>query len=513
AATLGLFQRVPSGFIPDEDQGYFITATFLPDGASLDRTERVVADLEKFLLSNPNIEHTVSMVGLDLFAGRVNSTSAAVTFARLKPWDQRTAKGTSNREIIGSVWGRFGGVPEAMVIAVNPPSIQGLGQRAGFEMQLQARGGQDIRELAATADRFIAEARKRPELTGLTSTLRVTQPQVFIDLDRDRAKTAGVPVNAVFEALQATLGQLYVNDFDKYGRVWRVQLQAEPSFRKSPEDVGRIFVRNSSGGMVPLSTMLTTRTQAGPNLFPKFNGFPAVQISGAPAAGYSTGQTMEIMSELAAKLPAGYGFEWSGASYQEVKAGNAAPIALLFGVIVVFLVLAAQYENWSLPIAVLLVVPLGVLGALVAVYWRGIDRDIYFQVGLLTLVGLSAKNAILIIEFCIVLRKQGKSLREAAVEAARLRFRPIIMTSLAFILGVLPLVIAKGAGAAGRHSIGTGIMGGMIAATVLAVFFVPLFFVLVQGASEWVARLLHGHARMIGGPREEGTEPPPTQAP
>ncbi|MFT3686926.1 MAG: efflux RND transporter permease subunit [Phycisphaerales bacterium] len=395
------------------------------------------------------------------------------------------------------------------MIPVNPPSIQGLGQRAGFEMQLQARSGQDIRDLAAVAEKFMAAARKRQEMTAVASTLRVTQPQIYVDLDRDRAKTAGVPINAVFDALQANLGQLYVNDFDKYGRVWRVQLQAEPQFRKSPEDVGRIYVRNGAGQMVPLSTMLTTRFQAGPNLFPKFNGFPSVQISGAPSPGYSTGQAMDVLRELAADpdlLPPGYGYEWSGASYQEVKAGNAAPIALLFGVIVVFLVLAAQYENWSLPIAVLLVVPLGVLGALIAIKWRGIDRDIYFQVGLLTLVGLSAKNAILIIEFCIVLRKQGKSLRESAIEAARLRFRPIIMTSLAFILGVLPLVIAKGAGAAGRHSIGTGIMGGMIAATVLAVFFVPLFFVLVQGGSEWIAKLLHGHSRMIGGPPDHGAK-------
>ena len=514
-ATVGLFKKVPTGFIPDEDQGYIITATFLPDGASLDRTERVVGDLEQFLLSNPNVEHTISFVGLDIFAGRVNSTAAAVTFSRLKPWDERKEKGQSNRDVIAAVGKKFGGDPRAVVIPVNPPSIQGLGQRAGFEMQLQARAGQDIRELSATAEKFIAAARKRPEMVALASTLRVTQPQIYVDLDRDRAKTAGVPVNAVFDALQASLGQLYVNDFDKFGRVWRVQLQAEPSFRKSPDDIGRIFVRNNVGGMVPLSTMLTTRMQAGPNLFPKFNGFPSVQITGAPAAGYSTGQAMDVLRELAADpniLPAGYSYEWSGASYQEVKAGNAAPIALLFGIIVVFLVLAAQYENWTLPIAVLLVVPLGVLGALIAIYWRGIDRDIYFQVGLLTLVGLSAKNAILIIEFCVVLRRQGKTLRQSAIEAARLRFRPIIMTSLAFILGVLPLVIAQGAGAAGRHSIGTGIMGGMIAATVLAVFFVPLFFVLVQGASEWVAKLLHGHARMIGGP-SEGKEPPATHAP
>jgi len=505
--TYSLFQRVPSGFIPEEDQGYVITVTMLPDGASIDRTERVVAQVEDFYRSIPIVDHTVSLCGFDFLAGGVNSTSAAITFARLKPFPERQklvddavkaaaaagkpepVKAVHAQELLGVAWGQFSSVKEAFIIPVNPPAIQGLGQRAGFEFQLQAKGGQDIRELARVTDEFIPEARNNPKLTSINSTLRVMQPQLYIDLDRDRAKTAGIPINTVFEALQAYLGQLYINDFDKFGRVWRVQLQAEPEFRRDPSDIGRIYVRNATMDMVPLSSVLSTHFQAGPNIVPHHNGFPAVQITGGPAPGSSTGEAMQIMTDLAAKLPPGYGFDWSGASYQEIKAGNAAPIALLFGIIVVFLVLAAQYENWSLPIAVLLVIPIGVLGALAAIYWRGIDRDIYFQVGLLTLVGLSAKNAILIVEFCVSLRRSGMGLVESAVEAARLRFRPIIMTSLAFILGVLPLVIAEGAGAAGRHSIGTGIMGGMIAATVLAIFFVPLFFVLVQGANEAFRRI------------------------
>jgi hydrophobe/amphiphile efflux-1 (HAE1) family protein len=486
-ATWGLFQRVPSGFIPEEDQGYVIAVSFLPDGASLDRTEKVVTDVEQFFLSQKDaVSGTVSLGGIDLFNGFVNSTNAAVTFVRLKPWDERTV---TAQELVGRAWGRFGGYKEAMVIAVNPPAIQGLGTRAGFEFQLEGRTGQDAPTLAQVTGQFMAAASKRPEVTGLNGTLRVNQPQLFIDLDRDRAKTAGVRISDVFDALQAYLGALYVNDFDKFGRVWRVQLQAEPQFRRAPEDIGRIYVRNQTGQSVPLSGLLSTKWIAGPNIVSRFNGFPAVQVTGAPAPGYSTGQAMRAVMEAAREsLPAGYNIEWSGASYQEIKAGNAAPIALAFGILVVFLVLAAQYENWALPIAVLLVVPLGVLGALIAIWARHIDRDIYFQVGLLTLVGLSAKNAILIIEFCVVLRREGKGLIESAVQAARLRFRPIVMTSLAFVLGVLPLVVAKGAGAAGRHSIGTGIMGGMIAATVLAVFFVPLFFVIVQGVVERVAR-------------------------
>lgn len=513
-ATWQLFQRIPSGFIPDEDQGYIITAIFLPDGASIDRTDKLVREVESFFLDKSLagvVDHTVALVGLDLFAGSVNATNAAVIFTRLKPWEERKGAEASNRAIIGRSWQKFGGHPEGMVITVNPPSIQGLGQRAGFEMQFQARRGQDVRELVAALNRFTAEASKRPELTGVQSTVRVTQPQLFVDLDRERAKAAGVPINQVFDALQAYLGALYVNDFDKFGRVWRVQLQAEPEFRSSPESLSKIYVRNEAGSMVPVAGLVKTNFQVGPNLVSRFNGFPAVQVTGAPGPGYSTGQSMQAVREVfdAMNLAGeGFGYEWSGASYQEVKAGNAAPMVIGFGLIVVFLVLAAQFEKWSLPIAVILAVPLGVLGALVAVYIRGIERDIYFQIGLLTLVGLAAKNAILIVEFCVVLRGEGKTIREAAIQAARMRFRPIIMTSLAFILGVLPLVIASGAGAAGRHSIGTGIMGGMIAATVLAIFFVPVFYVLLQSLTDWIGRHTKGALVRGGAP-----VPAPASAP
>jgi len=342
-------------------------------------------------------------------------------------------------------------------------------------------------------------------LAGLNSPLRTSLPQLYIDLDRTKSKMMGVPITEVFNALQAYMGALYVNDFDKFGRVWRVQLQAEPEFRREPRDISRVYVRNSTGDMVPLAGMINTSFRAGPNFVSRFNGFNSVQITGAPAPGFGTGDAIKAMERISREvLPEGFGFEWSGSSFQEIKAGNQAPMVLGFGLIVVFLVLAAQYERWSIPFAVMLAVPLGVLGAYAAVHWRGMSADLYFQIGLLTLVGLSAKNAILIVEFCMVLRRQGKGIVEAAVEAARLRFRPIIMTSLAFILGVLPLAIASGAGAAGRQSIGTGVMGGMIAATFLAIFFVPVFYVVIQRFSE----LFSGRSAPEPSPTQPAAVPP-----
>ncbi|MFZ4575898.1 MAG: efflux RND transporter permease subunit, partial [Phycisphaerales bacterium] len=492
--TWRLMLKTPTGFIPDEDQGYVICAVILPDGASVERTDRAVQEVESWFKQHPAVQHTIALGGLDIFSGGVNATNAATIFVPLKPWDQRKTPELHAKSVIGAAWQRFGGKKDAIVITVNPPSIQGMGQRSGFEFQLQSKGSSDIAALGATSDAFIAKLRARPELSGINSTLRIRTPQLFVDLDRDRAKAMGVPINEVFSAMQAYLGALYVNDFEKFGRVWRVQLQAEPQFRKSPDDIGRIFVRSQRGEMVPLAGLINVQLRTGPNLVSRFNAFPSVQITGSPAAGYSTGDAMKILREVAdAELPAGYAYDWSGQSYQEIKAGNQAPMVMAFGLLVVFLVLAAQYEAWGLPVAVLLAVPLGIFGAFAAINLRGIENDIYFQIGLLTLIGLAAKNAILIVEFCVALRKQGKSVKDSAIEASKLRFRPILMTSLAFILGVIPLVISSGAGSAGRHSIGTGVLGGMVAATVLAVFFVPLFYVIVQGLSE----------RLGGAPKKE----------
>jgi hydrophobe/amphiphile efflux-1 (HAE1) family protein len=488
-AAWHLFQIVPGGFIPDEDQGYIVCVTVLPDGASLSRTKSVIERIEQYFRSQPETADVVVLGGFDFLGGGVNSTNAAAAFVCLKPWDQRREPQHHAPAVIARAWQALGSIQEAMILTFNPPAIQGLGQRSGFEFQLQMRGGSDIRQLATVTQDFMAKARQRPELMGLNSTLRVNTPQIYVDLDRDAIKTMGVPVSDVFNSLQAFLGALYVNDFDKFGRIWKVQLQAAPQFRSKPEDISRIYVRNTRGEMVPLSAVISAKYQSGPNIVSRFNGFPSVQITGAPAPGHSTGQSMQVMEELGAELPAGFGYEWSGASLQEIRAGNQAPLVMGFGLLVVFLVLAAQYEAWSLPLAVMFAVPLGIFGALLAVHLRGINNDIYFQIGLLTLIGLAAKNAILIVEFCVVLRREGKTIVEAAIEAARLRLRPILMTSLAFILGVVPLVVSDGAGAASRHSIGTGVMGGMLAATFLAVFFVPLFFVLIQRSVDGLRRV------------------------
>lgn len=482
--TYDLYKRVPSGFIPLEDQGYFIVATILPPGSSLARTNAVMKEVIDFQLSQPEVEHVVSFGGLDFLAGRTTSTSAGIMFVRLKDWDQRKGKDQHVDAMIGRTFAKFGAYKEAIIYPLNPPAVQGLGIRAGFEYQLQDRSGKDIRELADVVDKLAAAAAARPELVGVNGQFSVRQPQLHIEVDRKRAKVLGVSITDIYDTLQVMMGSLYVNDFVKFGRIYRVQMQADAAYRDSPEAITRVYVRSKTGDMVPLSGLIDLQFQSGPSVVSRFNGVPSVQFTGSPAPGKSTGDTIRIMEELSKDLPKGYSFEWSGASYQEIKAGNQAPYLVIFGLFIVFLVLAAQYEKWSLPFAVLLGIPSGAFGALLAVWLRGIDNDIYFQVGLLTLIGLAAKNAILIVEFSSVLRDSGMTILNAAVEAARVRLRPFIMTSLAFILGVTPLVISEGAGAAGRHSIGTCVMGGMLAATFLDMFFVPLFFYMVQWTSE-----------------------------
>ncbi|MFN6193162.1 MAG: efflux RND transporter permease subunit, partial [Planctomycetota bacterium] len=395
-------------------------------------------------------------------------------------WEARKVAEKRLRALLVGFNLRWRGEPDGVVLAFNPPPVPGLGTRVGCEVQLQQRGRADTAELAKVSDAFVARLRQRPEMSGLSTNLGVTLPQVFLDLDRERALRMGVPIGDVYMAMQAFLSSLYVNDFVKDGRIYRVNLQAEPKARTAPESIGRFEVRARGGAMVPLASLVATSWRNGPNFVSRFNAYPAVQLAGAPAAGFSTGDCIRVLREEAAKLPEGYAYEWSGQTSQELAAGSQASLVLLLGMVVVFLLLAAQYESWLLPVAVLLAVPLAVFGALVATAMRGLELDIYFQIGLLTLVGLAAKNAILIVEFAVVLQKEGRSVRDAAIEAARLRFRPIRMTSLAFVLGVVPLVIADGAGAAGRHSIGTGVLGGMIAATVLAVLFVPLWFFLLR---------------------------------
>ncbi|MAT51216.1 MAG: hydrophobe/amphiphile efflux-1 family RND transporter [Porticoccaceae bacterium] len=512
-ATYRLSNIVPAGFLPDEDQGYVIGIALLPDGASMDRTQSVIEKGEKFFKEHPAVEHVVGLVGYDMLGGGAASTNSGVFFVQLKPFHEREDPALSAQALIADSRELSQAVSEGLVLVLNPPPIQGLGQRAGFTIEIQQVGGGTVSELAGATNRFLAAARQHSDLTGLNATLRLRLPQVFVDLNREKTRMMGVQLSDVFEPMQAYFGALYVNDFNRFGRIWRVQLQAESEVRNSPSDIERIYVRNNAGQMVPLSAIMDMKFRAGPNLVSRYNGYPAVEITGAPTAGVSSGEAMATIRELAAEhLPSGYGIEWSGASYQEIKAGNQAPMVLAFGLLVVYLVLAAQYERWSLPIAVLLAVPLAVLGALIAVYLRNYTQDIYFQIGLLTLIGLSAKNAILIVEFAVALRKEGKGIVDSAVQAAKIRFRPIVMTSLAFIMGVVPLAIATGAGAAGRRSLGTGVVGGMLSATFLAIFFIPLFYVLIQKSAEFFTgrRAIDPDAEALGSAEEPSPESKPS---
>ena len=485
--TYRLSKIIPTGFFPEEDQGYLMSMVLLPDGISLNETDKSIQKVEQFFMNQPAVENVLTLGGLDLLSGGSSNSNAGTMFITLKPFKERQSPALSAQALLGASYGAFASMGEGMVLTFNPPSVEGLGLREGFQMELQSRAGGTVEELVTTGNSFIATASQNKEFVDIRGTLRMMLPQVYVNLNREKTKMMGIPISEVFDSMQAYFGSLYVNDFDKYGRIWRVQMQAESAFRDSPEDIGRIYVRNIKNEMVPLAGIVDTEYRVGPNVVSRFNGFPSIQITGAYAQGVSSGQAMKLIQDISAKaLPAGYGFEWSGASYQEVKVGNQAPMVLMFSLFVVFLVLAAQYEKWSMPIAVLLVVPFAIFGALCAIMMRGYSQDIYFQIGLLTLVGLSAKNAILIIEFCVALRHEGKPIREAAIEAARLRFRPIVMTSLSFILGVLPMALAFGAGSAARHSIGTGVIGGMIAATFLAPFLVPLFFVVIQSINEFL---------------------------
>jgi multidrug efflux pump len=376
-------------------------------------------------------------------------------------------------------------IKEGIVIPINPPSIPGLGTQGGFEYWLQNRGQGGIARLEEVARQLMADAEARPEVTRLNSTVQAASRQLRSDVDRDKAETLGVPTQDVYAALQTLFGSLYVSQYNKYGRVWQVILQAEPEFREKPEDIETIFVRQNEGEMVPLSSVVDTRYVTGPDLVSRFNGFMAAKITGDADTGFSSGQAISTMEEVANEtLPEGFTYAWSGQAFEEKQAGGTSAIIFAFALLMVFLILAGQYEQWALPGAVITAVPFGIFGALVAVWLRGMENDVYFQIGLVTLIGLAAKNAILIVEFAELKYKAGMPAFDAALEAAKLRLRPILMTSLSFILGTMPLVLASGAGAAARHSIGTGIIGGMIGATTLALFFVPLFYYLIQSAKD-----------------------------
>ena len=473
ALTIGLWRHVPGSLVPDEDQGFYISAVILPDGATLERTDKVVAEVTKAIRSNPNNEDVVAFTGFDFIGGGFRN-NAATLFVTQKPWDERSV---SSAQLVGELFGKTMGIKEALVLAFTPPPIFGLGTAGGFEFYIQNRGSGGSQRLAEVTQAFLAKANSDPVLGGAQTLWRATVPQLRVDVDREKAKTLGIPVSDVFAALSATLGSYYVNDFNLYGRAWQVLMSAEPSFRDRPGNIEAIYVRTAKGDMVPLSSVASVHYSSGPDALDRFNNLPAVKVIGQAAPGYSSGQAIaEVEKVAAAVLPSDFSYDWGGTSYQEKKSSGAATFALGLAVVMVFLILAAQYERLSLPLSVLLALPFGTFGALAAIWIRGLTNDVYFQIGLVTLLGLAAKNAILIVEFAVLKTHEGLSPSAAAIEASRLRFRPILMTSLAFILGVSPLAFSSGAGAGARHSTGTGVMGGMVAATFLAIFFVPLFY-------------------------------------
>ena len=477
--VVALFERIPGSLVPAEDQGYVFLVEILPPAAAIARTREVASQATAALLKNSAVANVVSFSGFDILS-RALKTNSGVSFVTLKDWSVRKEPREDARNLAPALSALNANFKDGIVIGFNPPPIQGISVTGGFEGFLQDRSGGSLNGLSESAQKVVQAANQRPELRGVSTTFTTSVPQYRIDVDRDKARAIGIPINTIFDTMQSSFGSLYVNDFSLYGRNYRVSLSSEADFREKPDDLRHVFVRSDNNVMVPLNELVTFTRTLGPDTVDRFNIFPAAKIIGSPAPGYSSGQAIAAMQQVVTStLPADFTIGWTGSAYQEIATQGTGSQGFVFGLIMVFLILAAQYERWSLPIAVLTAVPFAVLGALVAIWLRGLDNDVYFQIGLVTLIGLAAKNAILIVEFASQRFRQGLSAYDAAMEAARLRFRPIIMTSLAFILGVLPLAISTGAGSAARHSIGTGVIGGMIAATFIAILFVPLFFRLV----------------------------------
>ena len=479
AAVVFLFRIVPGGFVPAEDQGYVVTVVVMPDGATLGRTVKTTENIRAEIAKDPAVAHEFAVNGFELLTG-ANKTNAATMFVRMTDWKERTS---SANDIVGKLFGIGMSQPDGMAFAVNPPAIRGLGSAGGFEVYVQSQRDTDPIKLAAVMNNFMDAMRADPTLTGINSFFRPTVPQLMIEVDEAKAISQNVRIADIYTTLQSTMGSFYVNDFNRTGRTYRVQLQAEPEFRMKPEDLGKVYVRsqataeNPNGNMIPLSALSTVKNIVGAEQLERYNGLLSAKVFGGGAAGVSSGDAIETVERIAkANLPDGYQIAWTGQAYQEKRTGSAALFAFGFAIIMVFLILAAQFETWALPLAVIMAVPFALAGALTAVLMRGMTNDIYFQIGLITLIGLAAKNAILIVEFASQKMEEGMPIAEAALEAARLRFRPIVMTSMAFILGIVPLVFATGAGAAARQSMGTGVLGGMLLATFVATIFIPLFF-------------------------------------
>ncbi|OOH84121.1 efflux RND transporter permease subunit [Leptospirillum ferriphilum] len=479
--TYGLFVRVPHTFLPVEDQGYFFVIIQLPDGASLERTENVAKTVRDTLLATPGIDHVVSISGFN-FLTFANQSNSAAEFAILKPWEVRGRDRTASM-IVNEVRPKLLMIPAGLALAFDPPSIPGLGTTGGFEFEVEDLTGKGSKALDQATQDLIAEAKKQPEIDArqVFTTFSTQTPQLDYALDRTKAKLLGLSLPDIFNTLQIYLGSLYVNNFNMYGRTFRVTLEADKGARKNARDLSRLYVRNASGGMIPLDTLGKLKPAVGPETISHYNIFGSAQISGGPAPGFSSGDAITAMERAARKsLPNDFGFEWTGITYQELKVGSVEKITFGISLVFVFLFLAALYESWSMPFMVILAVPLAIFGAIFATWLRGKQLDVYSQIGFVMLIGLSAKNAILIVEFARRLREKGEGIVEAAMEAGRLRLRPILMTAFAFILGVIPLMVATGAGAASRQSIGTTVFGGMLAATILSLGFVPIFYAVIE---------------------------------
>jgi len=480
---VGMLRILPSTFVPTEDQGFILSVVTLPEAANMNRTRAVAQKVGEIYRTLPGVENTMEVAGFDLLAGGPKPNGAMVG-AGMKPWAERTSADTQIKAVMGQAMGQLSGIPEATIFSFMPPSLPGIGSVGGLTLMIQDRGGSTLEEINNVSQQFTAAARQRPELSMVQSSFRANTPSYQYEVDREKAKALGVPVQDIFTALQTFLGGVPVNDFNRFGRTYKVMLQAGPEFRADADATRFFYVRNSSGDMVPLNTLVKPSLNSGQSLIKRFNGYPAMQINANTAQGYSSGQAMKALEEVSAQvLPNTFTYEWADLSREEKLSSGQTPVIFGFALLFVFLCLAALYESWNIPFAVLLSVPTGVLGSVLFQYMRGFENSVYMQIGLVMLIGLSAKNAILIVEWAKVRREKGMEPVEAAIEAARLRLRPILMTSLAFILGCIPLALSTGAGAAARTALGTTVVGGMLTATCLSIFLVPVLFVAIEYGS------------------------------
>ena len=506
-ATVGIFKLVPGGFVPAQDKQYLIGFAQLPDGATLDRTEDVIKRMGELMKNNPNVEDAIAFPGLSI-NGFTNSSNSGIVFATLKPFAERTRKDQSGGAVAGQLNQAFGSIQDAFIVMFPPPPVEGLGTTGGFKLQLEDRAslGYDAMDTAVKA--FMAKVSQAPELAGIFTSWQVNVPQLYADIDRTKARQLHVPVTDIFDTMQIYLGSLYANDFNKFGRTYSVRVQADAAYRARAEDVGLLKVRSTTGEMVPLSALMKVQASFGPERAMRYNGYLSADISGGPAPGYSSGQAQAAIERIAAEtLPKGIGFEWTELTYQEILAGNSAVLVFPLAMLLVFLVLAAQYESLTLPIAIILIVPMGLLAAMTGVWISGGENNVFTQIGLMVLVGLSAKNAILIVEFARELEFAGRTPVQAAIEASRLRLRPILMTSLAFVMGVLPLVLSTGAGAEMRSAMGVAVFAGMIGVTAFGLFLTPVFYVALRRMAGNRPLKLHGevpHLEAFAGSQGSG---------